>query len=184
VSATESPRARATLHRTPTGGPGQPAAARSRSLVPMSLPGRPQLSALLPLAEPRRRRRHDRNNSGEIGVRGPRHLGIKLGHTAASFPSPIISCAQHRPPPTLGVGGDQVRPPVESRLRHRLVVACGLGRSVGHHGSAGDHRGCCGALRLQQLLAGAPSTTSGRLNVWAGPSPLHTEVMRPPTDSP
>jgi hypothetical protein len=40
--------ARATLHRTPTGGPGQPAAARSHSLVPVSLPGRPQLSALSP----------------------------------------------------------------------------------------------------------------------------------------
>jgi hypothetical protein len=69
-------------------------------------------------------------------------------------------------------------------LAHAASLVCFLSASPRHWEDARAPRKEKEAVVCGELLTGVCGVPSSRLNAWAGPSPLHTEVMCPPTDSP
>ena len=69
-------------------------------------------------------------------------------------------------------------------LAHAASLVCFLSASLRHWEDARAPEKEKVAVGCGKLLTGVRGLPPSRLNVWAGPSPLHTEVMRPPTDSP
>ena len=119
--------ARATLHQTPTGGPGQPAAARSRSLVPVSLPGRPQLSALSP--QPNREDNAVVTSTTFPGLPASAVSSVPRAHK--NRPHPLLSSPISRAPPALEF---PLRPESTRgyccRVHGRRWIPCFIARAV------------------------------------------------------